>query len=62
MKRFFGWVLALAGGAAVVWGGFNVLSGQSETRVHLGTVSVDALTGGLIGLALATLGFIWVRD
>ena len=62
MKRFFGWVLALAGGVAVVWGAVNVMSGQSEAKVNLGSVSIDALTGGLVGLAVGTLGLIWTRD
>jgi len=62
MKRFIGWVLALAGGVAVVWGGVNLLSGQSDNRVHLGNVSIDALTGGLTGLAVCVIGLIWSRD
>jgi hypothetical protein len=63
MKRFFGWVVALAGGVAVIWGAVHLLSGSSEARVTLGNgVSINALTGGLVGLVLLTLGLVWTRD
>jgi hypothetical protein len=63
MKRFFGGVLALAGGVAVIWGAVHLLSGTSDAKVTLGEgVSVNALSGGLIGLAALTLGLIWARD
>jgi hypothetical protein len=63
MKRFFGAVLALAGGVAVVWAGIHMLSGSSEARVTFTQdVSINAMTGGLIGLALLTLGLVWARD
>jgi hypothetical protein len=33
----------------------------SEIRLSHG-VAINALTGGLIGLAVLTLGLVWVRD
>ncbi|MCS6863621.1 MAG: hypothetical protein RMJ56_14260 [Gemmataceae bacterium] len=63
MKRLMGWVLTLAGGAATLWGGFALLMGESERRLMLTPeVSVNALTGGLLGVAVLTVGLLWVRD
>jgi hypothetical protein len=63
MKRFLGGVLALAGGVAVIWAGVHMLSGSSDTRITFtDTISVNAMTGGLIGLVLLTLGLVWARD
>ena len=63
MKRFVGWLLVLAGGAATGWGGLSVLTGASRTRLELSSdLSVDALTGALAGIAVLTIGLIWVRD
>jgi len=63
MKRFIGVVLAMAGAVGVVWGGYHLLSGASQARLTLANnVSVDAMTGGLIGLATLVFGLVWVRD
>ncbi len=63
MKRFIGWMLVLTGGVAAAWGGVSVLTGSTHTRVELGSnLSADALTGGLAGVAVLTVGLIWVRD
>jgi hypothetical protein len=63
VKRFIGWGLTLAGGAAAVWGGTCVITGYSTSRLHVSPeLSVSALTVGLAGLAVLTLGLIWVRD
>ena len=63
MKRMTGWILTIAGGLGVLWGGVCVLTGASETRLTLSNdVSASALTVGLISLAVATIGLIWVRD
>lgn len=63
MKRFIGWGLVLAGGAATGWGAVAVLTGSSEARMHITPdTSVSALVGGLIGLAVLTVGLLWVRD
>ena len=63
MKRFVGWLLVLAGGGAAGWGCLSVLTGASRARIELGPdLSVDALTGGLAGIAVLTIGLIWVRD
>jgi hypothetical protein len=63
MKRFLGLFLTLSGAAAVLWAGYYVLTGQSSTQLYVtDDFSVSALVGGLAGLALFTLGLVWVRD
>jgi hypothetical protein len=63
VKRFIGWGFVLVGGSATVWGGFALLTGAQRARVQFGPeTSIDALTGGLAGLAALTIGLIWVRD
>lgn len=63
MKRLIGWILTFAGGAATLWGGLALLMGESQRRLLLAPdVSVDALTGGLLGVAVLTVGLLWVRD
>ena len=63
MKRFVGWLLVLAGGGAAGWGCLSALTGAARARIELGSdLSVDALTGGLAGVAVLTVGLIWVRD
>jgi hypothetical protein len=63
MKRFIGLLLALAGGAAALWGGYHTLVGEVKTRL---TITPDfaptAMTVGLVGLAVATVGVVWTRD
>jgi hypothetical protein len=63
MKRLFGLLLTLAGGATVLWGGFHVLTGESKARIPVtDDFAITALMGGLIGVLVFTLGLIWVRD
>jgi hypothetical protein len=63
MKRLFGLLLTVAGGAAVLWGGYHVLTGESAARIAVADgVSVSATVGGLAGVLIFTLGLIWVRD
>ena len=63
MKRFTGWILIIAGGIVAAWGAVSVMTGSSSARVALThDLAVNALTGGLIGLAVLTVGLIWVRD
>ncbi len=63
MKRFIGLFLTLLGGAAMIWGAISVLTGSSATRITLiNDLSVNALTGGLVGVATFTVGLIWMRD
>lgn len=63
MKRMTGFLLATAGGAALVWGVISVLTGEASARVSItNEFSVTALTGGLAGAATFTLGLIWTRD
>jgi len=63
MQRFLGLVLTIAGALAVLWAAYYVLTGESSTQLHItDNFSVSALTGGLSGLAVFTLGLIWIRD
>jgi len=63
MKRFLGLLLALAGGAATLWGGFHTLMGESSTRVSIThDFSMSAMMVGLVGLAVFTIGLVWARD
>jgi multisubunit Na+/H+ antiporter MnhB subunit len=63
MQRMLGVSLAIAGGVAVLWAAYYVMTGQSDYSVRItDNFSVTALTGGLAGLAVLTLGLIWVRD
>lgn len=63
MKRFIGLVLALAGGAATLWGGFYCLTGNASHVISVTQgFSVTALTAALAGVAVLTLGLIWARD
>ena len=60
MKRFLGWVLAGVGLSGIGWGGFHVLSGNSDMTLR--PLPLNALTATLAGVALLTLGLVWVRD
>jgi hypothetical protein len=60
MKRFLGWILAGAGGAGTLWAGYFLLTGSSAARMD--PLPVTAMTGGLIGVALLTVGLVWARD
>jgi hypothetical protein len=63
MKRFLGGLLALAGGAATIWGGACVITGSSESRLNVSPeLSLNAMTVGLAGLAVLTIGLVWARD
>ncbi|MBM3979730.1 MAG: hypothetical protein FJ304_05510 [Planctomycetes bacterium] len=63
MKRFFGWGLVLAGGAVGGWGVISVLRGSTSARLNVTPdLSVSALTAGLAGVAVLTIGLVWVRD
>lgn len=63
VKRFTGWLLTIGGGIAALWGGVSLLTGTARNEVQIAhDFSVNALTGGLVGLALFTVGLIWVRD
>ena len=58
-----GWILTVAGGLAAVWGAAHVIVGDSRARFDVTPdLSVNALTAGLAGLAVLTIGLVWVRD
>jgi len=58
-----GWGLAVAGGAVAVWGAACVVTGDSRAKIDITPeLSLNALTAGLAGLAVLTLGLVWVRD
>lgn len=63
MKRLIGWGLAVAGGSVAVWGAACVATGDSQARLAVTSdMSFSAMTAGLAGLAVLTIGLIWVRD
>jgi hypothetical protein len=63
MKRFIGLLLTVTGAAATLWGGFNVISGQSSAQILItDSFGITALVGGLVGVALISLGLVWMRD
>ena len=63
MKRMAGLLFVFAGGAALVWGVVSGLTGSLSEKVALtNELSVTALTGGLAGAALFTVGLVWSRD
>ena len=64
MQRFIGWGLVLVGGAVTIWASVCALTGTATTsRVTLTPdLSFTAMTAGLAGAAVFTVGLIWVRD
>jgi hypothetical protein len=63
MKRFTGLLLAGVGGIGAIWGGYYALTGQTNTYVTItDDLSISALTTGLIGVAVFTIGLLWTRD
>jgi hypothetical protein len=62
MKRMLGWGLVLAGGAAVLWGAHSLLTGARSEFQLSPDLTINGLSGGLVGLAVLTVGLVWVRD
>jgi len=63
MQRFIGLVMIIAGGTAVLWGGYHCLAGESTARITVtNDLHLSAMVTGLIGLAVCTIGFVWNRD
>jgi multisubunit Na+/H+ antiporter MnhB subunit len=63
MQRLLGVLLSIVGGIVVLWAAYYVMTGQSSYRLRLtDDFSVSALTGGLAGVAVFTVGLIWLRD
>jgi hypothetical protein len=63
MKRFIGLFLTLGGGAATIWGGYHALIGETSMRINITPdISVSAMAMGLVGIAVATVGVVWLRD
>jgi hypothetical protein len=63
MKKFVGLLLALAGGAATLWGGYRIINGESGARLHVTEdFSLTAMTVALIGVLVFTIGLVWNRD
>jgi hypothetical protein len=55
--------LALTGGAGAAWGAVSVMTGASAARLTITSdLSVDSMTTGLAGLAVLTVGLVWIRD
>jgi hypothetical protein len=63
MQRLFGVLMAIIGGITILWAAYYIMTGQSSFRLRLtDDFSVSALTGGLAGAAMFTVGLIWLRD
>lgn len=63
MKRMTGWIFTIGGGITAALGAVTVLTGTSQsTVVSVSGTSLNGMTTGLIGLAVLTVGLIWVRD
>lgn len=63
MQRFIGLLLTLVGAVTVLAAGYHVLIGQSDARLYVtDDFSLTAMTGGLIGVTVFTVGLIWMRD
>jgi hypothetical protein len=63
MKRFIGMLMCFAGGAGALWGGYHTLMGQTRTMLTItDDFSLSAMTVGLIGVAVFTVGIVWARD
>ena len=60
MKTFFGWLCAGSGAILTLWGGYYCMTGGTKTS--LTPLPVNAMTGGLVGVSLLVLGFVWSRD
>ena len=63
MQRFIGLLLTLIGAVMVLWAGYYVLVGDSGAALRVtDDFSISAMMGGLIGVAVFTMGLIWMRD
>ena len=63
MQRLFGALAAILGGIIILWAAYYIMTGQSDYRLRFtDDFSVSAITGGLAGAAIFTVGLIWVRD
>ena len=63
MKRLIGLTLAVAGGIVFLWAGIHALTGNTATKIAITPdFSVTAITAGLVGTAVFTVGLLWVRD
>lgn len=63
MQRFFGLLVTITGAALVLWAGYYVMTGESTAPLRItDDFTVTATAGGLVGVALFTVGLIWVRD
>lgn len=60
MKTFLGWLFLLTGGLLAAWGAYFCLTGT--IRAQLYPLPLTAMTGGLIGVAVLVVGFLWIRD
>jgi hypothetical protein len=63
MQRFFGLFFTIVGALICLWAAYYIMTGQSSYTLRLtDNFAVSALTGGLAGAAIFTIGLIWMRD
>lgn len=60
MKRFFGLILAIAGGGVCLWAASSLLLTGEEITIY-GT-SYHAMYPGLVGVGLLTVGLLLRQD
>jgi len=63
MRRILGLLFTITGGIGILWSAYYIMVGQASTMLKVtDTFSVSALTGGLTGAALFTIGLLWIRE
>jgi hypothetical protein len=63
MKRMMGLLMTMVGGIAILWAAYYLMVGQASTLLRItDNFAVSALTGGLTGAALFTIGLLWIRE
>lgn len=59
----FGLFLTIGGGIAVFWAAYYLMVGDASAVLKItDDFSVSSLTGGLVGIAMFTMGLIWLRE
>jgi hypothetical protein len=63
MRRILGLLFTIAGGIAILWSAYYIMTGHSSTMLKVtDTFAVSAMTSGLAGAAFFTVGLLWIRE
>ena len=58
-----GLILTIGGCIAVFWAAYYLMVGDASAVLKMTDgFSVSSMTGGLVGIAMFTMGLIWIRD